>query len=329
LTGPDAAPSLRSMDESVWSPAWEDAIASFVRHLRLERDRSPATVSAYRRDVTQFVAFCAAFGVEPEEVTRTVIRRFLARLDEGGYARSSVARKTSSLRVFFAFLARRGEVDDDPARYLSSPKVGQRLPRVLRPDQVTALLDAADDGSRVGRRDRALIELLYGAGARVAEACTLDLDAVDLPQRQVRLHGKGRKERIVPLGEPAVDALRRYLDEGRPWLLDAERGASPALLLNQRGRRLGARDARTVVGRAAAGAGLGRVTPHTLRHSYATHLLEGGADLRAVQELLGHASLATTQRYTHLSRGRLAEIYATAHPRARTSGPAVRDGTSH
>jgi site-specific recombinase XerD len=168
LTGPDAAPSLRSMDESVWSPAWEDAIASFVRHLRLERDRSPATVSAYRRDVTQFVAFCAAFGVEPEEVTRTVIRRFLARLDEGGYARSSVARKTSSLRVFFAFLARRGEVDDDPARHLSSPKVGQRLPRVLRPDQVTALLDAADDGSRVGRRDRALIELLYGAGARVA-----------------------------------------------------------------------------------------------------------------------------------------------------------------
>ena len=176
----------------------------------------------------------------------------------------------------------------------------------------------------MGLRDRALLEVLYASGARVSEACGLDLDTVDLDQRQVRLAGKGGRERIVPLGAPAVDACRRYLAEGRAALVGEQ--TTTALLLSTRGGRLGVRDARTAVGRAARAAGLGHVTPHTLRHAFATHLLDRGADLRQVQELLGHASLATTQRYTHLSRGRLQEVHSSAHPRARAARAARTAG---
>jgi site-specific recombinase XerD len=235
-------------------------------------------------------------------------------LAERGYARSTAARRASTFRVWFGLLERRGVVPSDPTLLLGTPKQGRHLPRVLRVDQVTALLEAPPADTAVGRRDRALLELLYATGARVAEACGLDIDAVDDVQQLVRLDGKGGKQRIVPLGEPAVDALREYLAAGRPELMTD--GATAALLLNTRGGRLGTRDARTAVERAGRSAGLGHVTPHTLRHSYATHLLEHGADVRQVQELLGHASLATTQRYTHLSRGRLREVHAAAHPRA-------------
>lgn len=312
-----SSPTRSGPDATTVAPAWDAALAAFAEHLVLQRDASPHTVAAYVRDIADLAGFCVDLAVEaPGEVELLLLRRYLADLGERGLARATVARRASTVRTFFRFLTRAGAIDRDPATLLGTPKQGRTLPRVLRPEQVAAVILAADVTTPRGLRDRALLEVLYATGARVSEACGLDVGAVDLPQGLVRLFGKGRKERIVPLGEPSVDALRAYLDHGRPALSDGT--ATDALLLNGRGGRLGTRDARTAVERAGRTAGVGHVTPHTLRHSYATHLLEGGADLRAVQELLGHASLATTQRYTHLSRGQLVEIHATSHPRARS-----------
>ncbi len=295
--------------------AWDEAIELLTEHVALERGRRAATVAAYRADAQDLARTCLGWGIErPDEVGLATLRRYLAVLAERGYARSTAARRASSLRVWFGLMERRGVVPRDPTLLLATPKQGRHLPRVLRVDQIGALLDAPPAATPVGRRDRTLLELLYATGARVAEACGLDLAAVDRDQQLVRLDGKGGKQRIVPLGEPAIDALDGYLAHGRAEL--AAGVTTDALFLNTRGARLGTRDARTVVERAGALAGLGHVTPHTLRHSYATHLLEHGADVRQVQELLGHASLATTQRYTHLSRGRLREVHASAHPRA-------------
>lgn len=308
-------PPLRAPAEVLAAPAWAEALAAFADHLVLQRDASEHTVAAYLRDAGDLAAFCVDLAIDdPDDVELLVLRRYLADLGERGLARATVARRASTVRTFFRFLARSGRVTRDPATLLGTPKQGRSLPRVLRPEQVVALLQVPDVTTAEGARDRALLELLYSSGARVSEACGLDLGRVDLPQGLVRLFGKGRKERIVPLGEPCRDALAHYLDAGRPRLHGGR--TTDALFLNGRGARLGPRDARTVVTRAGRSAGVGHVTPHTLRHSYATHLLEGGADLRAVQELLGHASLATTQRYTHLSRGQLVEIHALAHPRA-------------
>jgi site-specific recombinase XerD len=306
-------------------PPWQAALDLLVDHHRLERGRREHTVAAYRRDATDLARTCASWGIEhPGAVELRTLRRYLADLDERGYARSTLARRASTLRGWFALLERRGVIARDPAVLLASPKQGRHLPRVLRVDEVQRLVAAPDPTTPVGVRDRALLELLYASGARVAEACGLDLAALELGEGLVRLAGKGGKDRIVPLGEPAIDALQDYLAGGRPALAAGRRPGEPtttALLLNTRGGRLGTRDARTAVARAATRAGLGHVTPHTLRHSIATHLLEGGADVRMVQELLGHASLATTQRYTHLSRGRLREVHALAHPRARNARP--------
>jgi len=301
------------------SPAWSAAVEQLVEHLELERGRGVHTVAAYRRDATDLARTCTGWGIEhPGEVELLTLRRYLASLTDRGYARSTIARRSSVVRSLFAFLKRRGIVDRDPAALLASPKQGRHLPRVLRVDEVERLLAVPDPAAPTGLRDRALLELLYASGARVGEVCGLDLAGLDLPQGQVRLLGKGAKERIAPVGEPAVDALRDYLAGGRAPLLRGDR-AQDALFVNTRGGRLGTRDARTVVERAATVACIGHVTPHTLRHSFATHLLESGADVRVVQELLGHASLATTQRYTHLSRGRLREVHALAHPRARSA----------
>ena len=307
------------------APAWAGAVDTWVDHLEHERGRSRHTVDAYRRDALDLARSCCDWGIEdPAEVEALVLRRYLADLGERGYARSTIARRASTTRSFFALLVRRGIVDVDPAALLGSPKQGRYLPRVLRIDEVDRLVVAPDPTTPVGLRDRALLELLYACGGRVSEVTGLDLAALDLPQGLVRLLGKGNKERIVPLGEPAVDTLRDYLGRGRPKL--ASGVATDAVLLNTRGDRLGTRDARTAVERAARVAGLGHVTPHTLRHSFATHLLEAGADIRIVQELLGHASLATTQRYTHLSRGRLREVHTLAHPRARANPAARQEG---
>jgi site-specific recombinase XerD len=307
------------------SDAWRAAVDELVLHTRAERGRRPRTVDAYRRDALHVARALAAVGIDdPRRVGRDELRGYLADLADAGAARATIARRTSTLRTWFALLERRGVVTADPAALLGSPKQGRHLPRVLRVDQVEAMLAAVDAATPAGQRDRALVELLYASGARVDEACTLTLDRLDLAQSQVRLEGKGGKDRIVPIGGAAVRALRDYLADTRPVLMAgpnagqaATRRTDAVVLRGDRGGPLGTRDARTIIGRLADRAGVGHVTPHTLRHSFATHLLEGGADLRVVQELLGHASLATTQRYTHLSRGRLREVHALAHPRAR------------
>ena len=296
---------------------WADAVDAFSRHLRDAEGVSGHTVSGYTRDARQLAGFCAGFGIDdPQEVEPLVLRRYLAALGAERYARASIARKAVSVRRFFDFMERRGVIDCDPAAQLGTPKVGNRLPKALRVDQVFALIEAVNPGTPVGLRDRALLEMLYASGARVSEAVGLNLDALDLGSARARLFGKGNKERMVPLGEPVCLALERWLNDGRPRLLPPGIPAVDAVFINARGGRLGDRDARSMVTRAAQAAALGHVTPHTLRHSYATHLLEGGADLRSVQELLGHASLGTTQIYTHISREHLWRSYENAHPRA-------------
>lgn len=293
---------------------WRDAIDAFEQHLVNDRGRAPQTVRAYVADVRRFAEFCTEFAIEdPGEVEPLVIRRYLASLDRSGYARRSIARKASSLRRLFDLLLRRGDVAVDPTARLGTRAPGRPLPRVLRPEQVIELLDAAAVGKH-GVRDRAVVELLYGAGARVSEVVALDIGACDLDEGVVRLFGKGSKERLVPMGEPAVDAIVRWVHDVRPGITGADR--TPALFLNAHGERLSDRAVRSLVDRAARRAGLSGVSPHTLRHSFATHLLEGGADVRSVQELLGHVSLATTQVYTHVSRAHLRDSYQRAHPRA-------------
>lgn len=295
-------------------PAWRHALGAFEVNLRDERGLAVHTTTAYVRDAGQFAAFCADFGIDdPDEVAALVLRRWLASLGEDGYARASLARKAAALRGLFGLLVRRGLVSTDPAQHLGTPRGERRLPRVLRPEQVAALLAAPDTTSPTGLRDAALLEMLYASGARVSEAVGLDTDALDLEHGTARLLGKRAKTRLVPLGLPACAALRRWLEDGRPQATRAPRGP---VFTNRRGDRMTARDAWTAVDRAARGAGIGKVTPHTLRHSYATHLLEGGADLRSVQELLGHASLASTQLYTHVTRDHLRSAYEHAHPRA-------------
>jgi site-specific recombinase XerD len=300
-------------------PAWRHALDVFEGYLRDEQGLAGLTVRAYTSDARGLAAFCAEFGiVDPDEVAPLVMRRWLAAMGNQGYARASLARKAASARRFYRLLTRRGLVQTDPTLVLSTPQTQRRLPRVLRPEQVARLLAAPDAGRPSGLRDRALLELLYASGARVSEAVDLDLDQMELGGVDgrpgvVRLHGKGDKTRQVPLGLPACQALRRWVDEGRPTLQPTATGP---VFVNQRGGRLSPRQAWAAVDAAARLAGLGKVTPHTLRHSYATHLLEGGADLRSVQELLGHVTLSTTQLYTSVSRSHLRSTYEHAHPRA-------------
>jgi site-specific recombinase XerD len=308
------------MDDGGLPGAWRHALDAYRSHLAEERMLASHTIRSYLSDAAQLAAFCADFGIiDPDEVEPLVLRRHLAQLSSQGYARASVARKSAAARSFFRLLHRRGLVESDPARDLGTPKGHRRLPKVLRRDQIDALLGAPDTDSVVGLRDRALLEILYASGARIAEVVGLDLGSIELSVGTVRLLGKGAKERVVPIGEPACMAVERYLDRGRPELAARAPDGEPrisALLLNLRGRRLSDRDARTAVERAAVAGGLGHVTPHTLRHSYATHLLEGGADLRSVQELLGHVATSTTQLYTHVSRDHVRMSYEHAHPRA-------------
>jgi integrase/recombinase XerC len=278
-------------------------------------DVAPATVAAYRADLAGFVVWAERAGLAgPESVDRVVLRRYLAYLATRRYARRSIARKAASLRRYFAWLARRGVIGADPAASLSAPAGERRLPRVLRRDEVAALLDGtgptpADPAVRL--RDDAVVELLYGSGLRVAELCGLRPGDVDLARRAVTVWGKGGKQRRVPMSAASVDAVRDWLRRGRPAMV---RPGTPAdaLFLNARGRRLGPRDVRRILDRRGATP----VHPHALRHTFATHLLDGGADLRAVQELLGHADLATTQLYTHVSKERLRRVYDDSHPRA-------------
>lgn len=301
------------------SSTWATALADFVAHLAGERGLSPHTVAAYRRDVTDLARWCGHFAIEPDEVTLQVLRRFIGQRRRDGLARASVVRKRAALRTFFGWAKRRGMVPTDPAALLDAPRTDRRLPKVLRTDQVAALIADAAGSDPLELRDTAILELLYASGARVSELVDLDTEAVDLDSGSVRLDGKGDKQRVVPLGAPAVAALRAWLDRGRPGLTrtrPAGGGGTPAIFTTRRGRRIDRAEVYRMVRTRGLRAGVGHVSPHMLRHSYATHLLEGGADLRSVQELLGHETLATTQTYTHVSTEHLRSVYTQAHPRA-------------
>jgi integrase/recombinase XerC len=329
--GDPDGPAARG-DPDGLAPASRHALEAFVAHLRDERGLSGHTVAAYRRDMTQFLQFAGRAGVtDPAQVEPLLLRRFLALQRTRGLAAASIARKAAALRSGFRFLARRRLVPDDPAAGLGVPRGPKRLPVVLKPRQVDRLLAGPDPVDPIGLRDRAILELLYATGIRVGELCGLRLGDVDLTADTVLVLGKGSRQRVVPFGEPARVALLEYLLNGRAAMLavaDQPRSASgrgaadgtgdrEALFFNRRRRPMTQRDVRGMLERyrLAAGAPAG-TSPHTLRHSYATHLLEGGADLRAVQELLGHVALTTTQTYTHVSNERLRRVYEQAHPRA-------------
>ena len=274
---------------------------------------SGATAEAYRSDLAAFVAWAERLGVDgPSAIDRLTLRRYLAYLSTRRYARRTIARKASTLRRYFAWLHRTGRIEHDPARSLSAPKGDARLPRVLRGDELEALLEPGAPLAEPGdRRDDAVLELLYGCGLRVSELCGLDVDDVDLAGRAVVVWGKGAKQRRAPLGEPAADAVDAWLTRERGVFVKTSH-AGAALFINRRGHRLTPRDVRRILDRRASAP----THPHALRHTFATHLLDGGADLRAVQELLGHADVSTTQIYTHVSRERLRLVYDQAHPRA-------------
>jgi len=275
--------------------------------------RAPRTVEAYRRDLSALTAWLAR---PPATVTTEELERYVAELRAEGLAGSTIARRTAALRSFFRHLVLLGQRTDNPAAELELPRRNRRLPRTLSPGEAERLVEAANGVAPRDLRDRALVELLYGAGLRVSEAVGLDKGGIDLDARIVRCVGKGDKERIVPVGRQATEALRRYLSRGRPYL---DRRHRPELFLNAQGGPLTRAGAFLILRRLAAKAGLEpeRVHPHLLRHSFATHLLEGGADLRSVQEMLGHADLATTELYTHVSDRRRRDVYFQAHPHAR------------
>ncbi len=292
-----------------------DAREAFLRHLSLERDRSPHTLRAYEGDLGSLFEHAGRMGVATlVELDLTVLRSWLARQRTTGSSRATLARRGSSARTFTAWAHRRGLLPTDPGALLATPKGLRPLPEVLRQDEAIALVSV--EGSEVvDLRDRVVLELLYATGVRVAELCGLDLDDVDNGRRVVRVLGKGRRERSVPYGVPAQQALDRWLALGRPRWVGTRSGS--ALLLGVRGGRVDPRTVRTLVHhRLADVPGAPDLGPHGLRHTAATHLLEGGADLRSVQELLGHATLATTQIYTHVSIERLRTSYERAHPRA-------------
>lgn len=289
--------------------------------------RSEHTRRAYSHDVAEFVAWAERGGCpDPQDADHRALRRYLAYLDTRGFATRTVARKAAAVRAYLRYLRRHGAIERDPGRSLRTPKGEARLPRVPRRDEAATMLDAAAARASavaagehtasevaVARRDVAVLELLYGAGLRVSECCGLRLVDCDVDRGFVTVLGKGAKVRRVPLGAPARDALLEYLAGGRSVL--ARPDSPDVVFLNRRGGALGTRDARRVVGAIPLADGR-RLHPHALRHAYATHLLEGGADLRVVQELLGHADLATTQIYTHLTRDRLQAVYEASHPRA-------------
>ncbi len=300
-------------------PAAPPEIEGFLAYLETERRASPHTRKAYRVDLEQYAAHLAAAGEPLVPGSPGAIRRYLSSA-AGDAGAVSLARKLSAIRSLYRFLVREGIAPGNPARGVSSPRRPKRLPEALPEEEVAALVEAPRLAAPLERRDRAFLELLYGSGLRVSELTGLDLEDVDLGAGLVRVLGKRSKERIVPFGRPAAEAIGRYLDEARPVLAagpDRARGGG-ALFLNHRGGRLTSRSVARRLEGWTLKAGLPRhVHPHVLRHCFATHLLGNGADLRGIQELLGHASLSTTQRYTHLDWKRLAEVYDAAHPRAR------------
>jgi len=327
----------------------EDAIRAFVTFLEIERGASRETIRGYRSDLRQFLSYAGtlrpatASALTPEEVDPLTIRGYLAWLDRKKEKKASLARKLAALRSFFRFMTREGLAGQNPAAEVRTPKQPQYLPRVLTKDDANALMEFPEGDGLPARRDRAILETLYSTGARVSELVGMNVDDLNRSDGLVRLRGKGRKERIVPIGAVALEALREYHAALRPSALSPSTGSGPRaqsrghqlsaesetpVFTNNRGRRLTARSVERIVEKHSRRLSGGSVSPHALRHSFATHLLDEGADLRAIQEMLGHASLATTQKYTHLATDRLLEVYDRAHPRAgRPSG--MRPGTGN
>ena len=310
------------------SPLLQDEIARFVVHLESERRCSPHTVDAYRRDLLQLLAFSSQ-RLEQQAARATDVTVYLLRAWLGDLARTrspaTVARKVAAVQTFFRYLLRRHVVDKNPAADLGSPKLRRPLPTLCDVDAAREIVEMPDGSTAPLARDRAMLEVLYGSGLRVSELVGLDLGDVDLGSCTLRVMGKGSKERVVPVGEPCARALRAYLsfrsELRHPTAAQDER----ALFLSERGKRIGVRRVQTLVHRyGALGAGRADMHPHALRHTCATHMLGGGADLRAIQELLGHSSLSTTQRYTHVSIEHLMAVYDRAHPHARGKGPSGR-----
>jgi integrase/recombinase XerD len=299
----------------VITPSPGDLVDRFLRYLIEERNVSPQTVRAYSSDLARYLEWADRAGTDPLAADPRVLRRYLADLDRAKYSRGTIARRLSAIRSLFAYLNREGVLEHDPASVVASPKRPARLPRLVPTDVLAQLLDAPGEGTPTDLRDRAILELLYATGARVSELSTLDCGDADLASGQIKVTGKGDKQRILPLHPEAVSRLRVYLIDGRPKLKPGP--AQSAAFLNRSGTRLTDGGIRRMLKRHldAIGAASG-VTPHTFRHTFATHLLEGGADLRTVQDLLGHVALSTTQLYTHLGVQRLQRVHRDAHPRA-------------
>ena len=292
------------------------AVTDFLISLRAERDASPHTIAAYESDLAQFTEWAARAKVDHvRDIDRTLIRRFVAHLSDQRYARRTIARKASALRALLRWAVIHDLIATNPAEGVAVPKLDHPLPKVVRAEDAAALIELPPLDDATGTRDRAILELLYGSGLRVSELCALDLGHVELRSGRLRVTGKGRKQRQLPMTPHCRDAIHNYVTQARPQLLPDGAAAVDALFLNSRGNRIGPRSVRSIVARYSRET-TGEIGPHALRHSFATHLLDGGADLRTVQELLGHENLATTQIYTHVSMERLKAVYEQSHPRA-------------
>jgi len=307
----------------------EEQIAKFQTHLRAEKNASPHTVESYLNDLSQFAQFLKESGhacgasdeIRLKDIDRLAVRSYMVHLHERGLTGSTMNRKRSALSSFFRFLCREGVLQNNVIKSIPSPKKKNYLPSFLPVDDVFRLMEMPETDTFAGRRDRAMLETFYSTGLRISELVTLTLDALDLEDRRIRVLGKGNKERWLHLGKPAQSALREYLARRDAWIKKKKPDPRPAeVFLNHRGYGLTTRGVRKIVGKYLNTLSGGGYSPHSIRHSFATHLLEGGADLRTIQEMLGHASLSTTQKYTHLTVDRLMETYDKAHPRAQTSG---------
>ncbi len=297
--------------------ALESEREEYLGHLRIERGSSPATVAAYAADLVDYERFLTARGVSRvRDIVRDDVAAYASDLMERGYAASSASRRLSAVKGFHRFCLREGAAERNPAETVQLPRKPRLLPDVLSIEQAAALMEVVPALDARGMRDRAVLELLYGCGLRASECTRLDLADCDLVEGFVRVTGKGDKERVSPIAGAAARALAAYLDEARPALARAGVRSTPAVFLNARGGRISRQSVHRIVADAGRACGIEGLHPHTLRHSYATHLLQGGADLRVIQEILGHADIATTQVYTHVSRAHIREEYLGAHPRA-------------
>ncbi len=291
-------------------------IAEFLSFLKHERNASPHTLSNYERDLRQVAAYLKSAGVRWNRAGNLVLRGYLASLHEKRLGKATIRRKLASLRSFYDFCVRRKWIGENPARVLTMPRQEKKIPSFLSEEEAAGLLDLPETGKPIGLRDKAILELFYATGVRVSELVAVDVGDVHFDERLVRVRGKGKKERLVPFGRPASEALAAYLRRGRPSLL-GDKCEGLALFLNYRGERLTTRSVQRMVRRYLMETAVRRkISPHSLRHSFASHLLGRGADLRVIQELLGHSSLATTQRYTHVDLRKLIDVYRKSHPRS-------------